>query len=287
MQGSSPGRAARPLPCQESARKVDTMPLTNGPFPAGQSRRGRRRAAIVKPRRHRHSSPAAELLEPRALLAVTAALNGGNLEIDYNAVGDVLAEIVSDGSNYTVSGTGLGATPFAIASVTGRIVVADKGSIPGQSFRVLAGTPLANALRVTSAVETATLEGGIAAAVAGDVVINAPAIALANDISTAATKSTVRLSGAVTLGANVTVNSRIPGDYDRGHRRRRLRPDAPVHIPLFSRRRRRRNDPAGEPDDARWRCDLEREGSDQRVRRPHQRRPNLRHHALPVPRVRR
>ena len=65
------------------------------------------------------------------------------------AAGDVLAEIVSDGSNYTASGTGLGATPFAIASVTGRIVVADKGSIPGQSFRVLTGTPLAKAVPIT------------------------------------------------------------------------------------------------------------------------------------------
>lgn len=65
------------------------------------------------------------------------------------AAGDAVAEIVSDGSNDTVSGTGLGATPVAIASVTGRIVVADKGSILGQSFRVLARTPLAKAVPIT------------------------------------------------------------------------------------------------------------------------------------------
>ncbi|MFM7042379.1 MAG: hypothetical protein ACKO35_09355, partial [Planctomycetaceae bacterium] len=73
----------------------------------------------------RQSPLAAERLEGRALLAVTASIVGGDLRIASTAPGDVLAEIASDGTNYTVSGTGLPATQFPIASVTGRISVDD------------------------------------------------------------------------------------------------------------------------------------------------------------------
>lgn len=150
----------------------------------------------------------AEPLERRALLAVTAVINGGDLEIAYNVAGDLAAEISSDGTNYTVSGTGLAATQFPIGAggVTGRIVVTDNASLAGQAFTVNAGTALANPLQVNADVEATTLTGGITTTVAGDVLIGSPAILLANDISTAATNSKVTLSGAVALAANVAIS---------------------------------------------------------------------------------
>ena len=49
------------------------------------------------------------------MLAVTASIVGGDLVIAYNAAGDSLADISSDGTIYTVSGTGLPLTEFNVA----------------------------------------------------------------------------------------------------------------------------------------------------------------------------
>lgn len=152
----------------------------------------------------RQPSLAPERLEPRALLAVTAALNGGDLEIFYNAAGDLTASISSDGVDYTVSGTGLADTSFAIADVTGRIVVADKAAQAGQQFTVQAGTALENPLQVNATVENAELIGGIAPLVPGDVFIGSGAITLASDVDTSVTNANITFSGAVTL-ANVVL----------------------------------------------------------------------------------
>jgi hypothetical protein len=149
---------------------------------------------------------ATESLEPRALLAVTAELIGGDLVIAYNDSGDVLADISSDGTKYTVSGTGLVAKQFKIADVT-VITVADKASKSGQTFQVLSGNSLAAPLQVNANVETASLLGGINASLPGDVLIGSATISLANDISTATTNGNISLTGAVTLEANVALNA--------------------------------------------------------------------------------
>lgn len=157
---------------------------------------------------------AAERLETRALLAVTATLSGGDLIISLNAAGDVLAEIASSGTNYTVSGTGLPATSFAVTDVTGRIRVVDPGGIDGQTFRVASGSPLANALEVNNSIETTELVVGIEATVPGDVYIGSASVRLGSGSSTAqvvidtsVTNGRVDLPGTVTLLADTTFRS--------------------------------------------------------------------------------
>jgi len=153
-------------------------------------------------------SLAAEPLESRAMLAVTASLVGGDLVIAYNEAGDSVADISSDGTNYTVSGTGFKATKFNVADVTGVIKVSDEAGLIGQQFKVFAGTAaLANPLQVNANVEATLLGGGITATKAGDVLIGSAAITLANDISTAATNANVEFTGAVTLAANTTITT--------------------------------------------------------------------------------
>jgi hypothetical protein len=149
----------------------------------------------------------AEPLEPRALLAVTATLTGGDLVIAYNDAGDVLADISSDGTKYTVTGSGLVSKQFNVANVTGVITVKDLTTKAGQTFTVLSGTALANPLQVEGSVETTSLLGGIVAATAGDVLIGSNTISLANDISTAAKNGGVTLSGDTTLASNATITA--------------------------------------------------------------------------------
>ena len=186
------------------------------------SRRSPRAAASASPAPAIRSPLAVEPLERRALLAVSAVLNGGDLEITFNTAGDLVADISSDGTNYTVSGTGLAATLFAISDVTGRIVVTDNADLAGQAFTVNPGTALANPLQVNANVEATTLTGGIITTVAGDVLIGSPAISLANDISTAATKSKVTFSGAVTLTNLTSISAgsgavMLEGTVNGGH----------------------------------------------------------------------
>ena len=154
------------------------MRLLSRLFPASRTAQnasripGRRRPkarGLATPVAARALSLAAESLERRAMLAVTATLVGGDLVIAYNEAGDSVADISSDGTNYTVSGTGLAAKTFTISDVTGVISVADKAAVLGQQFKVNAGTPLANALQVNATVESTSLLGGITTAVAGDV----------------------------------------------------------------------------------------------------------------------
>jgi hypothetical protein len=153
------------------------------------------------------SALAAESLEPRALLAVTAELVGGDLVIAYNDSTDVLADISSDGTKYTVSGTGLAPKQFKIADVTGIISVADNAAQAGQTFKVLSGNALEHPLQVNANVETTALNGGITARTPGAVSIGSGTISLANDISTAATNGNITLTGAVTLAANVGIST--------------------------------------------------------------------------------
>lgn len=148
-------------------------------------------------------------------LAVTATLSDGDLLISSTARGDVLAEIASDGTNYTVSGTGLAATQFAIASVTGRIKVDDPVGIDNNMFRVTSGAALANALMVTNSVETTELIAGIEATMPGDVYIGSASVQLGSalstgqwlGVSTSATDGDVELPGTVTLKYDTEIRS--------------------------------------------------------------------------------
>ncbi|MFM8578259.1 MAG: beta strand repeat-containing protein, partial [Planctomycetaceae bacterium] len=189
------------------------MSFTPRAFPVRRSHfRGRRRgrsdgAAVGSSRSCDRLAP--EQLEGRALLAVTAGIVDGDLLIDYGNAADVLAEIVSNGTNYTVSGTGLSATPFSLASVTGRIMVTAGAGIDGQTFRVLAGTPLANPLQVTAAIETTNLIAGINvnATRPGDVIIESGTVTIGSGFSEAIVPvSTAATNGNVTFSQTVTLN---------------------------------------------------------------------------------
>ncbi|MFM7136941.1 MAG: beta strand repeat-containing protein [Planctomycetota bacterium] len=142
---------------------------------------------------------------------MTATLSGGDLLISSTAAGDVYAEIASDGTTYTVSGTGLAATQFPIASVTGKIAVGDPAGIDGQTFRVGEGQPLANPLQVTASIETTELRAGINATKNGNVSILSPSViidsASAVSVSTSATNANITLSGAVTLRNDLSLAS--------------------------------------------------------------------------------
>ncbi len=154
-----------------------------------------------------------ESLESRALLAVTAQIVGGDLQISLNAASDI-ATIASDGAAYTVIGTGFASTQFGIGGsqgVTGRIVVQDPASGAGQAFTVQAGTPLANPLQVDAGVESTTLIGGITTNVPGDVLIGSSVITLRSDIRTDATGADIELGGDVTLFGPVAVSTGTGG----------------------------------------------------------------------------
>jgi hypothetical protein len=185
------------------------FPPARGSRPAAAP--SRRRRPKARHCRGRSLSPlpslATESLEPRALLAVSATLAGGDLLITYNEPGDLMADISSDGTNYTVTGTGLASKTFKIADVTGVISVFDNAALGGQQFKVLTGTALANPIQVNANVEATLLSGGIAATTAGDVLIGSAEITLANDISTAATGASVEFGGAVSLAGPVQVST--------------------------------------------------------------------------------
>ncbi len=189
---------ARLFPTARGSRPAAAPSRRRGP--KARHRRGRSLARLP--------SLATESLERRALLAVSATLAGGDLLITYNEPGDLMAEISSDGTKYTVSGTGLAAEQFNVADVTGRIIVEDAAALGGQEFKVLTGTAaLANPLEVNANVEATLLSGGITATKAGVVLIGSSAITLANDISTVATNANIVFTGAVTLAKNTAANS--------------------------------------------------------------------------------
>lgn len=143
-------------------------------------------------------------------LAVSAKIVNGDLCIDSTAPGDVLAEIASDGTTYTVSGTGLAATQFLITDVTGLIKVGDPVGIEN-TFRVMSDAALANPLLVTSSVETTELFSDILTTVPGDVFIGSASVKIGSVssvlISTSATNGRVDIPGTVTLNHDTTIRS--------------------------------------------------------------------------------
>lgn len=111
------------------------------------TRRAARSARRSRRRRPHTAAKPCESLEPRSMLAVTAAMNAGILEISLGAANDA-ASLAYDGTDYTVTGTG----PFTFTtSGVSKIKVLDTGtSAAGQIFEY-AGTsnPLAVPLATT------------------------------------------------------------------------------------------------------------------------------------------
>jgi mucin-19 len=175
--------------------------------------RGNRRSETTTRRRRDTGRPAVqptlgtEMLEPRALLAVTATLSGTTLQISLSAAGDA-ATLSSDGANYAVTGDGIGAPlTFAIGSVAD-VTVAGTAAVDGQSFTLGEGAAIGSAIIVSPDVEATTIKGGInikSNPFANDVRLGSAAITLGNDITNV--NGSVIFSGAVTLAADATVSS--------------------------------------------------------------------------------
>jgi hypothetical protein len=147
---------------------------------------------------------AAEPLEPRALLAVTADLVGADLQITLGAADDV-AYLSNDGSNYIVRGTGLSGFSASIASVNSVAVAGTAAA--NQSFNVAAGVAavLVDPLTVAASVESTTVAGAIDTI--GDVLVNSPAITLAANVTTTGQhryRGAVGLVGERTLSAGAS-----------------------------------------------------------------------------------
>ena len=152
-------------------------------------------------RRGRHARPSSldvESLEPRSMLAVTATLNAsGTLGISLDSANDS-AFLVSDGSDYTVSGTDFaGDGTFAITDVQAIVVTGTASS--GQAFTLSAGSGIADSLSVSADVESTTVNAKISSG-ASTVSILSPVITLAANVSSSGTQD---YGGLVTLAAGV------------------------------------------------------------------------------------
>ena len=145
-----------------------------------------------------------ETLERRSMLAVSASVSAGTLNITLGADGDA-AFLAYTGSAYTLtngSGTAVSGSPFS--AVTAGVSVA--GAAGNQSFTFNGAVSLPVSLSVASAVETATISTAIAASgLANSVVsLSSPAITLAADIATAGAQT---YAGAVLLVGSPSLTS--------------------------------------------------------------------------------
>jgi hypothetical protein len=172
-----------------------------------KGRKGRRRDASASPDRRTTARQrlAAEHLEPRTLLAVTAGIVGSDLRISLGAAHD-RATLTGNGTTYVVSGTGL-RTPVVVdaSSVHGSIVVQDTAGKAGQSFVIDRPSTVVHPLQVGASVESTTIAADLTAT--GPVSIDSRRTRLAGGISTAATSAPVQFGGAVSLGRSVTINA--------------------------------------------------------------------------------
>ena len=182
------GRAAHPLLASshgsaplEPTRSDRLTPSKRGKRPAGTG-----------------TQLAAESLEPRAMLAVTATLTGSNLVIALESASDT-ATLSSNGTTYTVSGTGLSATQFSAGSVAAVAVSGSAGA--GQQFTLSGSGPLAADLSVDAAVESAAISTAVSG---GSVSLLALATTLGSSVTTTGTQA---YGGALTLASDATLTS--------------------------------------------------------------------------------
>ena len=137
-----------------------------------------------------------ESLERRSMLAVTASLSFGRLFIDLNAGGDE-ATLTSDGTNYTVAGTGYSATTFALSGVN-RIYARGNWSETNTTFTVGKGSDIVNDILVNGAVGTTVIDQAIAPT-KGQIEISSP-IAISLNANLTTVDAGISLAGPVTLG---------------------------------------------------------------------------------------
>jgi hypothetical protein len=146
-----------------------------------------------------------ETLEPRSMLAVSASVSSGTLNIVLGAGGDA-AFLSYTGSAYTLT-NGVGATvsgsPFS--GVTGGVNVTGTVAV-NQSFTFSGSTSLPVSLTVANSIESATISQAInAAGLSGSTVsLSSAAITLAADISTEGSQA---YGGAVLLVGSPSLTS--------------------------------------------------------------------------------
>jgi hypothetical protein len=166
---------------------------------------GRRRVANRRHRAAARHRMLGEMLEPRSMLAVSASVLEGTLNIALDAAGDA-AFLSYDGSAYTLTdGAGAAVTGSPFSGVTTAVSVA--GTVAAnQSFTFGGSTALPVSLGVESNVEATTISQAITAStLAGSVVtLSSPAITLAADISTAGAQT---YAGAVLLAGSPSLIS--------------------------------------------------------------------------------
>jgi hypothetical protein len=185
---------ARLFPASRLARPA-------APLPGRRRPRARGRAAAS-----RQPSLAAESLEPRALLAVTATLVNGDLVIAFGSQSDN-AFLEREGDNYVVSGRGLDATTFPLAGVTGRIVARDVGGADEQQFIVQpSASPIVNPLTVESGIEISILINDIRTTVPGEVRLEGPVV-LVGDIDTGAVGADIVVAGIAGVSQSLTLST--------------------------------------------------------------------------------
>ncbi|MCE9631601.1 MAG: hypothetical protein K8S94_12915, partial [Planctomycetia bacterium] len=144
-----------------------------------------------------------ESLERRAVLAVTATLNTGSLLISLDAADDA-AILSSDGTTYTVTGTGIGldGMTFAVAAVDAVQVIDAAGSAANQSFAIAAGSPMVSSLSVEAAIESTIIDAEIQTSGGNGVAISSAEIMLNANVTTGGWQA---YGGHVTIGNNLTV----------------------------------------------------------------------------------
>jgi len=126
---------------------------------------------------------AAESLESRALLTVSAALVGSDLQISLGAADDA-AYLSYNGTNYIVRGTNISGGGYAAANTAVNSVTVAGTAAASQAFTVAAGvgTVLSDPLSVAASVETTSIVGAVNTT--GAVTIGSGAITIAADVTT-------------------------------------------------------------------------------------------------------
>ena len=161
-----------------------------------------------------------ETLEPRSMLAVTASVTSGTLNIVLGTAGDA-AFLSYGGSSYTLTnGTGVPVSGSPFSGVTAAVSVA--AGAGNQSFTFIGSTALPVSLTVDSAVEATSISTAINASglATSTVSISSPVITLAADISTTGVQTyagAVQLAGSPSLtssGGAVTFKSTVDAYFD-------------------------------------------------------------------------
>ncbi len=114
-----------------------------------------------------------EPLDSRKMLAVTAVAQSGWLYVNFDEASDA-ATLTSDGTDYTVSGTGLAPETFSIADLSRIYVSGPQGLGENTAFTIGKGSDVVTSLFVNNWVGTTTINQQISL-LSGDIDINSTA----------------------------------------------------------------------------------------------------------------